>query len=206
MHSEQCCYKDTDKLIYAFMQITNEEKVIVSATEMNFFEKYLDLAKNKDKGVRVDMDTCDNPGHKHLVYGGMMFDSNKRSLEKLEDHIKQNSGCAMIELLEDETSLIASSYNDIILYPEKSKSPNFIPFAALMDTDCKLDSEDYSITLFPYTGGLIWEDMVNRSFLLACRKFIPCDDSISLDNWKSLIDMEELISVYAVADLYTGEE
>lgn len=47
MHSEQCCYKDTDKLIYAFMQITNEEKVIVSATEMNFFEKYLDLAKKQ---------------------------------------------------------------------------------------------------------------------------------------------------------------
>ena len=71
-----------------------------------------------------------------------------------------------------------------------------------MQTLCK--EEDFtSTTMFPCCNRNVWENMVNRTFLLACKKFVKIE-GLTLDNWKNYIDMDVLEEAYQNADLYTG--
>ena len=50
----------------------------------------------------------------------------------------------------------------------------------------------------------VWECMVNRKFLLACRKKVTAGESTTLTNWKDKINKDELIAAYNISGIYTG--
>ena len=50
----------------------------------------------------------------------------------------------------------------------------------------------------------VWECMVNRKFLLACRKKVTAGESATLTNWKDKINKDELIAAYNISGIYTG--
>ena len=201
-HSNKCKYKDSDKLLYCCMVIEKDTKILISAYEYSLFETYLNLAHEKDKDIFVDMDTTDNYPF-IIMYGGVMFCDTK--FDKLQEDFNKLKNCALIRLTEEKPyNIIASSYEDIVFFPDEAESEGFIPFAALMRTDCKLHNSDYSETMFPYTGRLVWEDLVNRNFLFACRESIDLPESVTTKNWKDYIDHDLLLEKYRVADLCTS--
>lgn len=200
-HKNDCCYKDKT-VLYALFEIVDNKRILISANELSRFDYYLEAAKNNDTNINIDRETCDNESYQ-IVYGALMFhDKNK---DKLLKYINDLKGYAMIDLDgEDPTQIIASAYADICLFEDKSKHPESIPFVALMQTMCS-EQETISTTIFPYCDTNVWENMVNRPFLLACRKFVKID-GLTTDNWKNHIDMAILDKAYQDADLYTGEE
>ena len=59
--------------------------------------------------------------------------------------------------------------------------------------------------MFPCYGNLyVWECMVNRKFLLACRKKIAVGENVTSKNWKDQIN-KELIVAYNISGIYTGQ-
>lgn len=200
-YSETCCYNENTAMLYAVMPIDAEHKILLSANEFCLFDRYLAFAKNNDKEIVVDMETADFV-LPQIVYGSLMF--YEKNYEHVKEYVEELRGYAMIDLDREVGKLTASTYEDIILFPENSKMKNFIPFAALMKTTHKFEDINKSVTMFPYTGGLVWEDMVNRNFLLACRKMEPVKEYINTTNWKNYIQFNEMMEAYAVADIYTG--
>ena len=199
MHNDNCCYKNTDAILYALMQVTDDEMILISANEISKFDDYLQAAKENDKDINIDFETCDNEPYQ-LVYGALMFHDIEK--DKLKEYIDNLKGYAMIDLDGEEfNKLTASVYADICLFEDKSKHTESIPFVALMQTICEED-EFISTTMFPCCNRSVWENMVNRTFLLACRRFIKID-GLTVDNWKNYIDMKTLDEAYHLADLYT---
>lgn len=200
-HSEECSYKDNDALLYGILKM-GEHAILVSAREMQVFHEYLEYAKNGDIEISVDMDAAENAPFS-IVYGGIMLKNGM--LENIRESIDDLKGCALLDLDRNKDDLAASRYEDIVLFPDYSKAGSFIPFAALMQTTHPFDSDDTSVTMFPlYQGNLVWECMVNKPFLLACRNKMTVKDGTTVDNWKSQINMDKLLTAYSVADLYTG--
>lgn len=200
MHSEDCYYKDEDALLYALMQVAEDKYILISANEVSVFDDYLEAAKDNDRGIDIDLDTCDKEPYQ-LVYGSLLFHDIDR--EKLIEYVNGLKNYALIDLdVEEFGKLTASAYADICLFEECGKRRGSIPFVALMQTLCK-ENVCTSTTMFPCCNRLVWENMVNRSFLLACRKFVKID-GLTLDNWKSHIDMDVLDKAYQNAELYTG--
>lgn len=200
-HTDKCCYELSDNILYALMDVTESKKILISAFELDLFDKYLELAKNNDKDVYVDLDFCESQPYK-IVYGGLMF--HDIEWEDVSKYAEQLKGYALVDLEDEPYNLVASCYDDIIFFPDKAKSKNFIPFAALMRTKYDLKEFEYSITMFPCCGSLIWEDLANRPFLLACRESILLPENVSINNWKEYISQNILMEKYSVADLYTG--
>ncbi len=201
-HNKNCYYKDTDAMLYCLMQITENKEILIAASEILLFDTYLNLAKQYDKGICIDMDTCDSEAYQ-IVYGGLMYTDDKEwsEIKKYAENLK---GYALIDLSENPQNIVASVYDDIIFYPDKAKMGRFVPFAALMKTKFRYANES-SITLFPCCDRLVWENLVNRPFLLACRKFIQCPEGITVKNWKEYININEMQKAYNVADLYVEE-
>ena len=79
----ECTCQDK-AMLYALVQITDEARVLLSAEELVVFDDYLKAAKEEDKGIIVDMDTCDNEPYQ-LVYGAMMFHGGEK--EKVMEYI-----------------------------------------------------------------------------------------------------------------------
>ena len=182
--------------------VLNDHELLVSAREVQVFDYYLNAAKNGDKDLNIDMDAAEKVPFS-LVYGGLMF--HKHSYEEIADLVDQLKDYAFLDLDREKEDLSASCYQDILLYPELSKSDQFIPFAALMQTTHPFDEPDISVTLFPIKGeGCIWEHMASKPFLLACRKKVELDANVTVENWKDHIDIDQLEDAYHVADLYTG--
>lgn len=202
-HSKKCPYKDTDALLYCLLEIIENKRILIAASEIEMFDTYLELAKDKDSGIEIDMDSCDTVPYQ-IVYGGLMYyDNDWNKVKKYAEYMK---GYALIDLAQNPQKIIASTYDDIIFYPDNAKFDRFIPFAALIKTKCILEFEDTSVTLFPFQDKhTIWESMANRPFLLACRKFIPCSKNITVENWKDYINFDDMMNAYKVADLYTGK-
>ena len=114
-------------------------------------------------------------------------------------------GKALLDLDRDKDELTASCYDDIIFFPEHKRADNCIPFAALMHTTHPFDNKDVFVTMFPcYENLYVWECMVNRKFLLACRKKVTAGESTTLTNWKDKINKDELIAAYNISGIYTG--
>lgn len=197
-HSHNCRYKDDDMLLYAYLEIC-DKRCLLSANEISVFDDYLEYAHNDDKNINIDFDRNDKSPYQ-LVYGGVMFPGNIDSGE-IESYLENNKGCALIDLdSESNGNLIASQYEAIKLYKNHDKG-NWMPFVALMRTHHILDDAEYSVTMFPYTGKYVWECMVNKILLLACRKTVAID-GLDLLNWEQYIDEELLMRIFSVADLY----
>lgn len=201
-HNHNCRHGDEDKLLYALMQITDTHKRLISAHELCFFDDYLESAKKEDADINIDLESCDSEPYQ-LVYGALMY--HDVEYDTVVENIVKNKDRALINVdREPYGQLVASAYSDIQLYKDEAVTENFIPFVALMQTKCE-EEEHISTTLFPYCAGLVWENLVNREFLFACRKFVKIDN-LTTDNWKEHIDMNILREAYSVADLYTGED
>lgn len=198
IHSHDCRYKDDDMLLYAYLEIHNQW-CLLSANEVSVFDEYLEYAHNDDKNINIDFDRNDKSPYQ-LVYGGVMYREDIDSGE-VESYLESNIGCALIDLDgESDCDLIASQYEAIKLYKNHAKG-NWMPFVALMRTHHTLNDAEYSITMFPYTGSYVWECMVNKVLLLACRKTVAIDGLNPL-NWEQYIDEELLMRTFSVADLY----
>lgn len=198
IHSHDCRYKDDDMLLYAYLEIHNQW-CLLSANEVSVFDEYLEYAHNDDKNINIDFD-CNDKSPYQLVYGGVMYREDIDSGE-VESYLESNIGCALIDLDgESDCDLIASQYEAIKLYKNHAKG-NWMPFVALMRTHHTLNDAEYSITMFPYTGNYVWECMVNKVLLLACRKTVAIDGLNPL-NWEQYIDEELLMRTFSVADLY----
>lgn len=201
-HSENCCYQDEDLLLYASMEISEDRRILVSAEEVSLFDKYLELAKSRDFRVRIDFEASERQPLK-IVYGGLVLQDSV-TFEEAKEFAEKGKNCALIEFLEDPEKIVASAYEDILFYPEFATKNFMIPFAALMSTYHEEEHLEASVTLFPYCGRFVWEDMANRVFALACRKFEKVSDDLDVGNWRARIDFSKLEEAYRVADLYTG--
>lgn len=200
-HSENCIYNDNDAMLYCILKADKHE-LLLSAREVQVFDQYLAFAHDSDKNVKIDMDAADHAPY-CLVYGGILF--YNETYEKISALTENLKGYALLDLDREVEALAASVYEDIVLYPEKAKMDNFIPFAALMQTTHPFDNPDESVTMFPLIGdGYIWEHMANKPFLLACREKIDLPNNVTLENWKEKIAEEQMMKAYLVADLYTG--
>lgn len=207
-HSEKCRHNDDDLLLYAYLNLLDDRFFLVSANEISLFDKYLAYAKKDDKEITVDMESNDEKEYQ-LVYGGIMI-RQEEDINKIIQCLQNNKGTALIDLdSEADGHLIASSYDDIEVYLNKTSNEretgNYVPFVALMKTHHVLHDEEISITMFPYCGGLVWEDMINKPFLLACRETVSYDN-LNKDNWKEFIDENLLMNIFSVADLYIPKE
>lgn len=202
-HSECCHFKDAEALLYARMQVSeNPEKfILVSAYEISEFDKYLNAARENDKDVTIDLDTADNLPYQ-LVYGDLMI--AKGNTDEVINFVEQMKNHALINLeVEEFGKLTASVYDDICIYKGKGFYEQSMPFVALMKTTCE-QQEDISITMFPCCDRPVFINMVERNFLLACRKFVKIDN-LTIENWKSHIDEDMLKEAYETAGIYTGE-
>lgn len=199
-HKDNCRYNNTDKLLYAYMDIGVENReILIAANEWVLFDTYLEKAKNKDEAVNIDYDESDYEPYQ-IIYGALIYDSKNMTLEEVSDLSMKMKNCAMISLEDDRVSV--SGYADIELYPSNALSENFIPFAVLMQTPYRLENMEYSITIFPALHDhYVWESMVNRPFLLACRKS-SLMAGISIENWRQYINNKEMLEAYKVSDLY----
>lgn len=206
-HSEKCRHND-DLPLYAYMNLSDDRFFLVSANEISLFDKYLSYAKAGDKGITVNLES-NNRKEYQLVYGGIMV-HKEEDVNKVIQYLQINKGTALIDLdSEADGYLIASFYDDIEVYLHKTSSEgergNYVPFVALMRTHYVLHDEEISITMFPYCGGLVWEEMINKPFLLACRETVSYDN-LNKDNWKGFIDENLLMNIFSVADLYIPKE
>lgn len=208
-HSESCRYNDEDLMLYAFLNLMDDKFFLVSANEISLFDKYFAYAKNDDKEISIDLESNEKRPYQ-LVYGGIMFRQEENDIHKIQKYLENNKGAALIDLdSESDGHIIASSYDDIKIYPYKTlikvATDNFVPFVALMKTHHVLHDEEISITMFPYCGRLVWEDMINKPFLFACRETVSFDN-LNKDNWEEYIDENLLLDVFKVADLYIPKE
>lgn len=198
-HSEHCKYDDDDKLLYARMEL-NGEFYLISAAEHSVFDKYLEKAEHKDKDVVLDMEQSDNEPYQ-LVYGAILINETytKNEIVSFLDEMKD---FAMADLEENKVNI--SGFSDIKIFDnENDCKMNMYPFAALMRTPHRLQNMNSSVTLFPLVANhYVWESMINRPFLLACRES-KIMDNINIDNWTEFIDINDLMKFYAVADLLT---
>ena len=195
--SHICRYRDTDKLQYVLMEIMEGKEMLIAAEEFPLFDRYLDYANNEDKEVVIDFNQPDREPYK-LVYGGMLLNVGV-TYEKALEISSRLAGYALYDL--EETRVNVSGYEAIEFYPEDALSENYIPFVALMKTCHKLQDMSRSITMFPAMEEYrVWEAMVNRPFVLACREAVLVE-GVSVDNWKRHIDRGKLMEVYQKADL-----
>lgn len=201
MGHKECMYHDNDALLYVVAKL-GEHDVILSARETEVYNEYLGYAKNEDKELSIDADSAENEPYS-IVYGGLMFVNG--TFDDIKDAVESLKGKALLDLDRDKDELAASCYDDIIFFPEHKRADNCIPFAALMHTTHPFDNKDVSVTMFPcYENLYVWECMVNRKFLLACRKKVTAGESATLTNWKDKINKDELIAAYNISGIYTG--
>lgn len=204
-HSENCRYKDDDKLAYAYFAITDETRILIAASEIALFDEYLEYAKADDKNIIIDHEQPDHEPFQ-IMYGGIMFDEEKVSVEKVMELANELKGYSLYDL-EAEGKVNVSGYTDIVFYPEDANSKNFIPFAAFIQTPHRLIDTEAPKTLFPAFANyrFVWEKMVNRPFLFACRESFLADDC-TVENWKEKIDKDRLMAAYNIADLVIYED
>ena len=199
-HSIRCRYNNDSLMLYAYLELKEGVFSLISANEMARFEEFLELAHKEDESISIDMESNDTIPYK-LVYGGLMIKKDI-TYEFAEASLKNSAGGAWIDVdSETNGNIKCSAYDAIKLYPEKAENEKWIPFVCLMKTHHVLHNEEVSVTMFPYTGGLVWELIVNKPFLLACRETVEIEE-LNTDNWEKYISEELLTKVYKVADLY----
>lgn len=179
------------KFKYARHQLNKNHSCLISADEVAYFDKYLEAARNEDKGIIIDLEKADKKTP--IIIAGALL-SNSVPLNDAVELAKKHIGCAMITI-EDTTGkrfgkLTASAFLDIHFTPEFSND-NRIPFWGLFKTHETIRPNS-ALTLFPATGGLVWEDLVNRPYLLACRRIILTESKPTVENWKDMVNFNDL--------------
>lgn len=199
------CKCEKDLLMqYAFMEI-GEIMAIVEAEEYSIFDELVEKAKS-GKDLPVDETTVNSTNYK-IVYGSIIFRSEcfteKETIKIIQDMTNYN----FIYIQENKATVC--EYCDIKLYPqaEYRNSDTMIPFVALMKLPFSLNERSNSITLTPIIGEkgkelTIFEYMINRPFILACRKeFIA--ENLTKENYEQYIDMKTLKKAYDLSDIIT---
>lgn len=211
-HSSKCRYNDESKVLYALMELADDKYALMSATEVAKFDKLLDYAQNEDNEISCDFDVNDNEPYK-IVYGGMMLNKTRYNESEIEfawleasNTIRENLGCALLDVdSENDGKFIASTIDGIKFYPGKAVSEVWIPFVALMKTHHTLHDSESSISMFPCLSDcFIWEMMVNKPFLFACRETVEIE-GLTKENWENYISEELVEKAYSVADLLVEE-
>ena len=201
-HSGECRYSDDDMLLYAYMQVTDDYMALVSANEVSLFDDLLKAAHDKDANLILDEDTCENIPYK-IIYGAIMV-KESFGAEKAEESLNQNLGHAYLNVDDfDGKSLVMSTFDDFMISKELSSSELYLPFVALARTNVELHDSDISYTFFPYFGGTVWESMVNKPFVIACRETLEVE-GLTKENWKDHVSWDDVERFYEVADKYTG--
>lgn len=195
-HSEGCIYKGK-KLLYALIEL-DETEIMIAASEMSLFDTYFQHAWNEDNNLAVNYDEPESEPYQ-LVYGSIL---SNLPYNELVNEIYKMKGYPLLELI-DENEVRVSVYDDILML-EHGKAEGNYPFVALMKTKDTF-SMYYSNTMFPKQFPSVWESLVNRTYLLACRYAIR-PDGLTKENWKSRISEETMKSINEIADLYTGDE
>lgn len=205
-HDENCRYHGKDlRLLYACMEISEKKFITVSASEIGVYDEYLEASLKNDVEVIINLDEPDKEPFQ-IVYGGIFINKLYENKKKFAlEFVDKYKNYALGELDSDKKVNI-SVYNDIQLFPELAYAPegDYIPFAALMKTKHELKDMKYSVTMFPLNATMtVFESMLNRPFLLACRESRRIDGLME-ENWKDNLDLELLKKAYVKADLYTG--
>ena len=182
------------EMYYARMELNENHSCLISANEIENFDKYLKLAREGDRNITIDLDT-DEKCKPIIVAGKVLLQSTSRGNQTLKT-IKASKNCALINIEEDfdenlAHQIHASAYLDIILDKTHADNAGGVPFWALMQT-LETFQDHRPLTLFPCTGGLVWEDLVNRPYLLACRRVIPTGKTPTVRTWKKYIDTTDL--------------
>lgn len=185
-------------LAYTIVDINDSTSILASAEEMINYNQYLKSAKNNDKNIKIDFDTCDNVPYQ-IVYGSILYHNDNK--DDVIEYVNDLKELALINIDDEFGNITASTYDDILLFEEYSNRNESIPFVALIKTECK-ERPCAPITLFPCCDRTVFENMINRKFLLACRKFVKIDN-LSRDNWTKFIDKNNLESVCKTAEILT---
>ncbi|SES64900.1 hypothetical protein [[Clostridium] polysaccharolyticum] len=198
-HSEKCIYKGKN-MLYALLEI-EDNHILLAASEMPLFYTYLKYA-SEDKSLKINYDEADNEQYQ-LVYGSVLvnplYEFDYKELVEVVDKMKGN---ALLELI-DENEIRVSAYDDIFMLQNGKTEGNY-PFVALMKTKSTF-VPNYSCTMFPSIKGYqVWESLVNRKFLLACR-YATKPVGLTIEKWKNYISQETMLSINEIADIYTGE-
>lgn len=200
-HSRECRYNDDDKLLYVIMMI-RDHKALISANEAVLFDDLLREAHNGDKNI-VEHEPDESCPYK-LVYGGIMCLKDATDFDEVKKNLDRNKGCAFTTVDDfDGKNLPLSTIEDY--YIEDNNDSVYRPFVALMQTDTTLHDIETSVTFLPRTNRLVWEDIVNKQFLIAARETVEIEN-LTTDNWQQHIDKDLLVKYYMIADKYIPKE
>lgn len=208
-HSPSCRYKDTDCLKYALMQITEKFFALIDADEFAFCDELLELAR-KGEAITFDYDAQEDVPFK-IVYGGILINTNIFDEEQAVKTVNEMVNYSYAYITREKATVCG--YCAIRLYPEMKHSDNFIPFAACMNLPFGLNDRSSAITLTPLICSpkkkgkdtSAWEFMINRPFVLACRKEAQIN-GLTQENFEQMIDAELLREAYWSADLVDDVE
>jgi len=197
-----CTYCDA-AMKYAYMQLTENFFALMDAEEMCFFDALFEKAKNKTE-TEFDETLEENVSYK-LVYGGLLVNEKIMTKEEAIKVVKEMTGFSFAQIKED--TAITCQYKEIMLLENNEVDNMGIPFAAIMKLPEELNERNCSITLTPLFEhhDNMWERIVNRPFLLACRLE---EDIIKTETetLSTLIDKEKLNEAFARAFIVEGVE
>lgn len=210
-HKEDCKYKDDDCLQYCLMNVYEDKMVLMSASELVFFEELLESAKRNDANIVLDYEQPIKEPYK-LVYGLMKINVGT-SVEEAVDMANRLKDYAMLDIGCDEKNkmtITVSGYTDIYLDMQSTeKATSSIPFCALMKTTHDFENLQSSISMFPSISvndnkPIVWECMMNRPFLLGCRSSSEFHGTI--DKWKEQIDFSKMKNTAQIVDYVFGDD
>lgn len=187
---------------YAFMQLKDDFFALIDAEEYTFFDELLERGKSKETDIAIDEDSIDNTAYK-LVYGGVLINTHLMDVETAIKTIDKMLNYAFLYIEKEKATVC--TYCAIEMFPTISKAENWIPFVALMKLPVSLQNQSCSITLTPAISEkehekCLWEYMVNRPFLLACR-YEAVIEELTEENYKDYVDLDYMIEAYNKADL-----
>lgn len=188
---------------YAYIDLTENHRALIDAEEMSFFDALLEKAKN-NPDIEIDEQSEENVSYK-LVYGGLLVNERLTSTEEAIQTAMEMAGFHFAHITENAATLCR--YKEIMFFENKKASEMGIPFAAIMKIPLDLNNSNCSVTLTPLFQGHnnMWEQMVNRPFLLACRleEYITEREN---EDFVSLINTELLQEAFDRAFIVEGVE
>jgi len=190
-------------LKYAYMKLTEDFTALIDAEEMCFFDALLEKAK-ENIDIEIDETSEENASYK-LVYGGMLVNETTTPIEEAVVIAHDMVGFTFAHITEDMA--ITCKYKEIMFFTNNKPNQMGIPFVAIMKLPEELNDRNRSVTLTPMFSNHenMWEHMVNRPFLLACRLE---EDITGRENecLESLINTDTLNEAFARAFIVEGVE
>lgn len=201
-HIENCRYEDNAP-IYALMQF-GPHRILIAASEVEYFNQQMQNVNGiKEFEGSLTYEEIESLPPT-LVYGAIMTSATTKT-EDVVKEVERLKECTLVSATENEIKV--ACYLDIELLMDCADEQNGrIPFAALMQIPDTIDADaETSQSYFACYKDLgVFESLLNRHFILACRRTDRKED-LTIDNWKEHIDYTALSNAFDVADLYTGE-